>query len=83
MMAYAVIGGLFLVLLAVVWLACKAAEQEGRSDAERDYLLAESRTARRANEIDESVKLLSDSDLDRELCDARRLRVVEADSHER
>lgn len=69
MMAYAVIGGLFLVLLAVVWLACKAAESEGRSDAERDHLLERSETARRANEIDEGVKRLSDSDLDRELCD--------------
>jgi hypothetical protein len=66
---YAVIGGLLLVLVFIVWLAFKNAEGKGRAEAERDHFQTESEEARRANEIDEAVIRLSDSDLDRELRD--------------
>lgn len=71
MTTYAVAAGLCLVLLAVVWIACRIAEQKGRSEAERERLREETATARRANEIDEDVKRLPDADLDRELRDGR------------
>jgi hypothetical protein len=59
------------VLVAVVWIACRIAEQKGRSEAERARHREETATARRANEIDEDVKRLPDADLDRELRDGR------------
>jgi hypothetical protein len=67
MTTYAVIGGLFLVLLIVFWLAWETAARKGRLEAENDHLLQASRAARKANEIDEDVARLPDSDLDREL----------------
>lgn len=69
MTAYAAIGGLFLLLLFVMWLAFRMAEQKGRSEAESDRVQKTFDQARMANEIDEGVKRLSDSDLDRELRD--------------
>lgn len=71
MIAYAAIGGLVLVLVFIVWIAFRSAERKGWADAERDRFMAESETARRANEIDESVMRLSDGELDRELCDGQ------------
>jgi len=71
MTTYAVIGGLILVLIFIVWIAFKTAEGKGRADAERDQFQTKSEEARQANEIDEAVIRLSDDDLDRELRDGR------------
>ncbi len=66
-MTYAVVGGVLLALLAIVWLAVRTAEQKGRSESDARRLQEAASTARRANEIDEDVRRLADSDLDREL----------------
>jgi hypothetical protein len=64
---YAVIGGLVVILLFLVWLAFKTAEGKGRVEAEKRHFQKMSDQARRANEIDEAVLVLPDDRLDREL----------------
>ena len=69
MTAYALIGGVLLVFLVIVWLAFRYSEGKGRAEAERDRHREMSEQARKANEIDEAIASLSDRDLDSELHD--------------
>jgi hypothetical protein len=66
---YAVIGGLLVVLLFLVWLAFRSAEGKGRAEAEKRHYQRNSDRARKANEIDEAVLALPDDQLDNELRD--------------
>lgn len=69
MTTFAVVGGVVLVLIFLVWLAFKKVEGKGRAEAEREHFQVKSEQARQANEIDEDVARLSDDELDRELRD--------------
>ena len=69
MTTYVVIGVVGLVLVFLVWLGFRYARKAGEAGAQRDQALARSEQARKANEIDEDVRRLSDDDLDRELRD--------------
>lgn len=69
MTTYAVIGGLLVILLFLVWLAFRTAEGKGRAEAEKRHYQGISDQARKANAIDEATLSLSDDDLDRELRD--------------
>ena len=69
MTTYAVIGGLLVILLFLVWLAFRTAEGKGWAEAEKRHYQGISDQARKANAIDEATLSLSDDDLDRELRD--------------
>ena len=56
MTTYAVAVGLCLVLVAVVWIACRIAEQKGRSEAER------ARLAGRFDEIAALSRMLNEKE---------------------
>ena len=54
-------------VIALVWMARRSERRRGAAEALRDHYRSNNRVASRANEIDETVRGLADSDLDREL----------------
>ena len=72
-MTFAVIAAAVVLLFSLgaflIWIAIRAARKAGADAAERDRFREKSEQARKANEIDEAVVCMSDSDLDGELRD--------------
>ena len=71
MIGYAVVGGGIVVLLFTAGLMFHFVRKAGSAEAERDAFKTMLEQARRANEIDEDVASLCDTELDRELRDGR------------